>query len=121
MKKMEMVDESLETPAQTSDTIEIPQPLHARIVSLGAFVFLTVVVFMAVDMFTSTLTGAVAYSLVGLEEELSAMVVLGVRAASIVLFAVVVILAYLGKPLYAHKTSRRSLSLSHVLLESISA
>lgn len=103
---MDMSDESLKTQAQTSDTIEIPQPLHARIVSLGAFVFLTVVVFVVVDMLTGTLTGALAYSSVGLEEELSALVVLGVRAASIVLFAVVVILAHLGKPLYAHKTGR---------------
>ncbi|MHA2313265.1 MAG: ABC transporter permease [Candidatus Thorarchaeota archaeon] len=116
-----MADQSTMTNQQTEDYAldEVKKkPWHVHLVSYGSFMLLSLVLLITIDLFTGAIGLAVTIDILGMEENLSADIVLFMRASGIILLALSLILGKVRFAVYARQNGRilQDLVMAGVLL-----
>ena len=83
-----------------------PKPLHTRIVSLGAFVLISITLVILADLFASALAGTLAWSYAELPEIETNQFVMIIRLIGILTFIISIWFAALGTKVYVHRAGK---------------
>ena len=82
------------------------KPLHTRIVSIGAFVLISLTLVILADLFASTLAGTLAWSYAELPEVETNLFVMSVRLIGMLSFIISIWFAALGEKVYVHRAGK---------------
>ncbi|MFW9926415.1 MAG: ABC transporter permease [Candidatus Thorarchaeota archaeon] len=100
----------LESKTKTSETrvvMEKPtKKLHTRIVSLGAFILISITLVIFADLLGTTIAGSLGFTFAGLTEIETNSFILLVRIIGILAFIISIWFAALGEKVYLHKAGR---------------
>ncbi|TFG33315.1 ABC transporter permease [Candidatus Thorarchaeota archaeon] len=98
-----------ETVIETSDTVKMlpkRKPIHVQIVSIGAFLLITLVLLVMIDLFIGVLVGNLSSSHAMLNTTQALIFINIVRATGIVCLVGSIWFGLLGKKLYLHTSGR---------------
>jgi len=96
-----------------TDSIEMKtkrKPIHLTIVSMGAFLLITVVLLVMMDMFIVAIAQNLAVSHAGIADavtdEVVTTYVLAIRASAIICLSFSIVVGFIGKKMYLHQPGR---------------
>jgi peptide/nickel transport system permease protein len=84
----------------------IPQPWHTRAFSFGAFLLLSCLCILILDLLANTIIWNISFVLLEIEYYTSEYYSIAFRLLCIILFIMVLWIGYLGKPIYTHRLGR---------------
>ena len=94
------------TNSEKRNQVKIPQAWHTRLFSLGAFLLLSFICIIILDLISSAMIWNISFVQLEVEYYTSLYYAFAFRLLCIIIFIMVIWIGYLGKPLYSFRFGR---------------